>query len=123
MRLGNRRSGIRGGGRFMLLPCPYCDTEVIEGADACDACGQPLTEISLPVPATVVERSLLSDRVRIFQGRNPLTVPPTTPVKEAMRLLADNRVGCLLIEENGKTLGIFTERDVLLKLGEKAEEL
>jgi CBS domain-containing protein len=107
----------------MLLPCPFCDTEVIEGADACDACGQPLTESSLPVPATAVERALLSDRVKLFSGRQPVNVAPTTTVKESLRLLADNRVGCLLVEENGKTVGIFTERDVLLKLGEKAAEL
>jgi CBS domain-containing protein len=107
----------------MLLPCPYCDHEVIEGADECEACGQPLTESHLPVPATAVERALLSDRVRLFQGRKPLTVSPTTPVRDVLRLLADNKVGCVLVEDDGKTVGIFTERDVLLKLGEKASEL
>jgi CBS domain-containing protein len=107
----------------MLLPCPYCDHDVIEGADSCDACGQPLTESHLPVPATAVERALLTDRVKLFQGRQPLVVAPTTPVRDALRLLADNRVGCLLVVEHGKTVGIFTERDVLLKLGERAAEL
>lgn len=107
----------------MLLPCPYCDHEVIEGADECDACGQPLTESHLPVPATHVERALLADRVKLFQGRQPLTVSPKTTVRECLKLLVDNRVGCLLIEDNGKTVGIFTERDALLKLGEKAAEL
>jgi CBS domain-containing protein len=107
----------------MLLPCPYCDHEVIEGADECDACGQPLPESHLPVPATVVERALLSDRVSLFQGRQPLMVSPKTPVRECLKLLADHRVGCLLAEENGKTVGIFTERDALLKLGDKASEL
>jgi CBS domain-containing protein len=106
----------------MLLPCPYCDNEVIEGADACEACGQPLTESHLPVPATPVERALLSDRLRIFQGRQPLVVAPSTPVRDVLRLMVDNRVGCVLIEEGGKTAGIFTERDVLLKLGEKATD-
>lgn len=107
----------------MLLPCPYCDHEVIEGADTCDACGQPLTESHLPIPATAVERALLTDRVKLFQGRHPIIVSPATPVREVLRLLADNKVGCLLVAENGKTVGIFTERDALLKLGEKAAEL
>jgi CBS domain-containing protein len=107
----------------MLLPCPYCDHEVIEGADECDACGQPLPESHLPVPATVVERALLSDRVSLFQGRQPLMVSPKTPVRECLKLLADHRVGCLLAEENGKTVGIFTERDALLKLGDKASKV
>jgi len=106
----------------MLLPCPYCDHEVIAGSDECDACGQPLTESHLPVPATAVERALLTDRVSLFQGRQPLTVSPKTTVRECLKLLVDNRVGCLLVEENGKSVGIFTERDALLKLGEKATE-
>jgi CBS domain-containing protein len=105
-----------------MLVCPYCDADVIEGADACEACGQPLTEFHLPVPATAVERALLTDRVRLFQGRQPIVVQPATPIREVLRLLADNRVGCVLVGENRKTVGIFTERDVLLKLGDKAIE-
>jgi CBS domain-containing protein len=107
----------------MLLPCPYCDHEVIEGSDTCDECGQPLNEAHLPVPATPVERALLSDRVNLFQGRQPLTVSPSTTVRQSLRLLADNKVGCLLVVEGGKAVGIFTERDALLKLGERANEL
>src|SRR5947208_232752 len=107
----------------MQLPFPYCDHEGIPGADECDACGQPLSESHLPVPATVVERALLKDRVSLFQGRQPLNVSPNTPVRECLKLLADNRVGCLLVVENGKTIGIFTERDALLKLGDKAGAL
>lgn len=107
----------------MQLLCPYCDQEVIEGADSCDACGQPLTELHLPAPATAVERALLTDRVRQFQGRKPLVVTPATPVRDVLRLLVDHRVGCVLVEEGGKTVGIFSERDALLKLGDKAAEL
>jgi CBS domain-containing protein len=107
----------------MLLPCPYCDHEVIEGADSCDACGQPLTESHLPVPATAVERALLTDRVRLFQGRQPMEVAPTTPVRDVLKLLVDHKVGCVLVTDHGKMVGIFTERDALLKLGERAAEL
>jgi len=107
----------------MLLPCPYCDHEVIEGADACEACGQPLTESHLPVPATHVERALLTDRVKLFQGRQPLVVSPSMPVREVLRLLVDNKVGCVVVAEQGKIAGIFSERDALLKLGERAAEL
>ena len=107
----------------MLLICPFCDSDVIEGADSCDACGQPLMESGLPPPANTVERALLSDRVSLFQERQPLTASPRTTVTEVLRLLADNRVGCLLVQENGKSIGIFTERDVLLKIGDKAEEI
>lgn len=104
----------------MLLPCPYCDADVIAGSDECEACGQPLTDFHLPVPATHVERSLLTDRVRLFQSRQPLVVSPTIPLREVLRLMVDNKVGCVLVVEGGKIVGIFTERDVLLKIGEDA---
>jgi CBS domain-containing protein len=82
-----------------------------------------LTESHLPVPATHVERSLLTDRVKLFQGRQPLVVSPSMPVREVLRLLVDNKVGCVVIAEQGKIAGIFSERDALLKLGERAAEL
>jgi CBS domain-containing protein len=107
----------------MLLPCPYCGHEVIEGSDECDACGQPLTESHLPVPATKVERALLKDRVTVLENRQPLVVSPSMPVREAIRLLADNKVGCVVVCEQSKVVGIFTERDVVLKLADQAAEL
>ena len=102
----------------MLLACPYCGSDVIEGTDECETCGQTLTDTHLPVPATGVERSLLSDRVKLFQSRPPLSVSPTMPVKEVLRLLVDNKIGCVMVVEKGQAVGIFTERDALLKLGE-----
>ena len=107
----------------MLVVCPYCESDVIEGSDECEACGQPLTEFAMPVPATTLERALLTDRVKLFQGRQPLIVSPTMPVREVLRLMVDNKVGCVAVTEQKKLVGIFTERDVLLKLGEQAAEL
>lgn len=106
----------------MLLPCPYCGADVIEGADECEACGQPLTDSHLPIPATPVERALLSDRVQLFQGRKPLVVSPTMPVREVLRLLVDNKVGCVLVVDQGQAVGIFTERDALMKLDESSSQ-
>ena len=46
-----------------MIICPYCDSENINGADACDHCGQTLSELHLPTPASKFERSLLRDRL------------------------------------------------------------
>lgn len=106
-----------------MVPCPYCDQEVIPGSDECESCGQPLNESHLPVPASAVERALLTDRVSLFQGKTPLYVSPTMPVREVLRLLVDNKVGCVVVVQGEKLAGIFTERDALLKLGERAAAL
>jgi CBS domain-containing protein len=106
----------------MMLACPYCGSDVIEGVDECESCGQTLTDTHLPVPATPVERALLSDRVKLFEGLSTLSVSPSIPVREVLRLMVDNKVGCVMVVDQGQTVGIFTERDALLKLGEDPAE-
>ena len=70
----------------MLLTCPYCGSDVIQGVDECESCGQTLTDTHLPVPATPVERALLNDRVKLFEGLSTLSVSPTMPVREVLRV-------------------------------------
>jgi len=52
---------------------------------------------------------------RIIDGREQqiITCTPAQTVREAARLLADNRIGCLPVLENGTVAGIFSERDLL----------
>jgi acetoin utilization protein AcuB len=45
--------------------------------------------------------------------RDPLTVTPTTPVKDAVKLLHNRKLGCLPVVENGKLVGILTTSDML----------
>jgi CBS domain-containing protein len=105
------------------MDCPYCDIEVIEGADHCQECGLPIDEKSLPEPASAVELAILTDRVSLFEGRRPLLIPPTMPVREAIKLLALNNIGCMLVVEKTELAGIFTERDVLQKVGDQLATL
>jgi CBS domain-containing protein len=41
------------------------------------------------------------------------SVDPSTTVGEAISLMAQNRIGSALIMEDGKMIGIFTERDTV----------
>ena len=106
-----------------LIQCPFCEAETIEGVDACDACGQSLAELHLPTPASEVELALLTDRVSALRGRAVLVISPTMPVREAIRLLAYNKIGCVVIVRGGQVAGIFTERDALLKVNDSLSEL
>jgi CBS domain-containing protein len=45
-----------------------------------------------------------------------VAVPPGTTIGEAARVMKEHRIGCVLVEEGGKLVGIFTERDILTKL-------
>jgi CBS domain-containing protein len=100
-----------------MIVCPDCGFENIEGADLCEGCGQPLTSLSLRVPNSSVEADLLRDSIEKLQPRKPLTVAPDTPIGDVLRQLVDNRIGCIVVVDGDKVLGIFSERDVLMRIG------
>jgi CBS domain-containing protein len=45
-----------------------------------------------------------------------LAAPPQTTVSQAARLMADKNVGAVLVIENERLVGIFTERDVVFRV-------
>ena len=44
------------------------------------------------------------------------TVLPETPVLEAVRLMSEERVGAVAVTREGKLTGIFTERDLMIRV-------
>lgn len=51
--------------------------------------------------------------------REIITVSPSTLIDDAMDLLISNKIGCLpVIEENGRLLGILSDKDIFKKLYE-----
>ncbi|HEX9653023.1 MAG TPA: CBS domain-containing protein [bacterium] len=54
--------------------------------------------------------------------KKAVTVEPGTSIKQCVATLLARHFGCLLVVKNKKLKGIFTERDVLLKIaGEKVD--
>lgn len=45
----------------------------------------------------------------------------STPVHDAIRLLAEKRIGALPVVENGAVVGVFSERDVIYRLAAEGE--
>ena len=52
--------------------------------------------------------SILNDKNQAIIG-----VPPTTILKEALRIMTDKKVGSMMVMDGSKVLGIWTERDLL----------
>ncbi|MEQ9358769.1 MAG: CBS domain-containing protein [Coleofasciculus chthonoplastes F3-SA18-01] len=47
-------------------------------------------------------------------SRDPIAVSPQTPIKEAMKILAERRIsGLLVVNDAGKLVGIISETDLL----------
>lgn len=106
-----------------MIRCPFCDAENIEGADLCEQCHAPLTDLSVPVPATIVEADLLRDRIERLWPKRPLAVTPDMSVGEVLKKMVGETIGCVLVLKGEKLVGIFSERDALMKLNTDAPRL
>lgn len=60
---------------------------------------------------------LEQDTVAQVGYRPPVAVEPGATVAQALEIMQRERVGCILVVEERKLLGIFTERDLLRILG------
>lgn len=106
-----------------VILCPDCDAENIEGADHCQACGAALTDLSVRVPSTSVEADLLRDRIERLWPKSPSTVTSETSVADVLKKMVDEAIGCVMVVDSSKLVGIFSERDALMKLNTDAPKL
>ncbi len=106
-----------------MILCPHCRKKNINGAEDCEHCGQPLVDTHLPPPSSEAARSLLEDRVHVLEPSTPIAVAPTVPVRDVMRLMVERRIGCVLVADGPKLIGIFSDRDALRKINTAAAEL
>ena len=51
-----------------------------------------------------------------IMNKRVITVKPDTSFLEAMQVMADNHIGCVVVAKNGKPVGMLTERDVLVAI-------
>jgi CBS domain-containing protein len=52
----------------------------------------------------------------IISEQGPVTAPATMTVSEAARLMREQRVGAIMVVQEGVLAGIFTERDALIRV-------
>ena len=68
----------------------------------------------------VLDQRMLREPIRLLEPRRPVSLPPDATVRDAIRLMREHRIGCVLIVGNERLDGIITERDLLLKLDDAA---
>lgn len=60
--------------------------------------------------------AIMGAPIRALDPRPAVSVPESTPIREAVRLMLDRQIGAVLVARNGRAVGIFTERDVLRRV-------
>jgi CBS domain-containing protein len=97
--------------------CPSCGYDNIEGTDRCDECLTSLRKFDVPRAddSQGLGRSVMEDDLSELE-QEFVGVTSQTSAIDAVNRMRDARVGCALVIDDGKLVGIFTERDVLNKL-------
>ncbi len=58
--------------------------------------------------------------VREVMTKHIIKLPESSTIREAVKLMAENQISCVLVvDKKGKLAGVFTERDVLVKVALK----
>ncbi len=103
------------------MNCPFCFHQNLQGADECERCGEDLTAFDRTPPKDRFEKSLLKDSLGSLKGLGAVCVAPETPLQKVVEMLDQNRQPVLVVEQ-GKLVGIVTERDILFRvLGKKLD--
>ena len=99
--------------------CPVCRFENFEGEDTCANCGADLMGRDLAEPATEYHDTVLGEHLEALGIGSFRTVPPSLPVAEAIRLMHQEDTDCLLVCDDDRLVGIFTDRDAVSKAADK----
>lgn len=63
-----------------------------------------------------LDRRLLEDPITVLQPRAPVVVEPAAKVADIAARMADPGQGCVVVVEGERLAGIFTERDLLVRV-------
>ncbi len=61
----------------------------------------------------------MSQKLKKIMVQKIITVEPSASVKKAAELMNKHEIGCLIVIDNGKPVGIITERDILKRIVNK----
>jgi predicted transcriptional regulator len=101
------------------MPCPVCQFENFEGEDTCANCGADLSTSDVPEPAVDFHRTVLGEHIEALGLGTPTLIEPGLAVADAIRQMHQAGADCLLVTEDDRLVGIFTDRDAVVKAVDK----
>ncbi len=106
-----------------IVICPSCGTENIEGADTCEHCTADLRGADVPESTQVDTDSDLALPISSIRFERPQTVPSSATVSDAVDAMLTGKIGAVVIMDDGRIVGILTERDVLKRIAGIGERM
>ncbi len=83
----------------------------------------PLENYDPPTFDDPIERALHEETVMAIQSRPYACVPIDTTVEEVLQTLVGEGIACVLIENQGKLVGLVSDRDILEKVALEYDDL
>ena len=99
--------------------CPVCRFDNFEGEDNCANCGADLGISDTPEQAIAYHDTVLGDHLDSLGIGDPPLISPDAPVADAIRRMHQEGLDCLLVCEGDHLVGIFTDRDAVVKAVDK----
>lgn len=95
--------------------CPACGHDNLAGADRCETCMASLMKLDVPQAKSGLQERLMEDSVSALRPAQAISLPAEASVLEAVATMKERHVGCILVMKDEQLVGIFSERDFLLK--------
>ena len=96
--------------------CPVCRFGNFPGDDTCANCGADLWASDTPQATTSFSGELLGTRLAELAAGKAHSVDMEADLGEAVARMQREGIDCLLVTEGGVLVGIFTDRDAILKV-------
>ena len=95
--------------------CPSCGFDNLIGNEVCDNCGADLGGHDIPQPAISFQGRLLGEHLHDLEASAPIVVAPETSLDAVVETMHRQEADCVLIVSGERLVGIFTDRDAVLK--------
>ena len=94
----------------IMITCPYCQHENIEGVDVCEQCEQALSDVNLSSPLTAVEKGLLKDKISRLESKSPVIVRESDTVGDVISQIVKQGTGCAFVANSDENAGWRIQR-------------
>ncbi len=107
-----------------MAKCPTCGHQNIDGADYCEQCQADLFDLGMPrSTAEGLGQRLLEDSILELHPELMVTVTLEQSVEQVVRIMSEKNATAVMVVDQDKLVGVFTERDFLMKIVDRYDEL